>query len=126
MDYAKIKSTDLVIGQIYTDVPPTSKVIKPMQLQLIKKSELQVGLKNLSNHSNGYKESVDGLIYFSRGGVFFKEIVYSPPGPLPTPSGNLNLKQILTLFGMGSILLGRNALRMAKNGLKWRFKMWLR
>jgi len=77
MDYVEIKSKDLIVGQVYTDVQPDAKTIKPMRMKLIKKSQDKVAFRNLSDHSNGYCQNEDGLIYFNiDDDIYYKEIKY--------------------------------------------------
>ena len=35
MDYIEVKCADLVIGQVYTDIPPDQQHVKPIKLKLI-------------------------------------------------------------------------------------------
>lgn len=77
MDYIEVKANDLVIGQVYTDLPPDQQEIKPIELKLIDKNNKTNTLKfeNLSNFKR-YIE-LDNLIYFSIDeSSNYRQIVY--------------------------------------------------
>ena len=75
MDYVEVKEHELAIGQVYTDMPPDAKHLKPLKMQFVEKDSNSIAFKNVSDF-NRYIP-IDGLIWFKLdGGIYYKEIIY--------------------------------------------------